>query len=435
MKHFFFLLLILNAFTTIAQNSNEIGGSLSEIGFYTMNTPLNEKSIKKELKTIFPDIKFVDDAPEKIDKTMAYMEAIIDVAEVYPAHDVEYLAYYAEGFSKEQKEQLKMSKNAFILVFYFEKKDVFTHSKKLFDWVYKKIKNTNYVVYDGEVREYYSPKTWKRDRVDAWENGIPNAMQQLTIHSYRKDEYCRSITFGMQRFGLPDLVIDDSPCTNVTSANQLLTIMGQLLLEGKQIQEKVLIVNLDAIQNTILKNLIPEIVQENASKKATINFYTTFLQEEGDPFNTLYKVNFENDAYENPQAYENEVYKKIFGVKDEVTSINHNEEILAASERAKKRLPALQKLFNNGLNQSSLLLKAPFPKDDGGNEWMWIEVTKWDDETIEGILQNDPYYIKNLKSGAKVTVQQAAIFDYILYKADGSSEGNETGRLIQKYGN
>ncbi|EDP94242.1 DUF2314 domain-containing protein [Kordia algicida OT-1] len=435
MKYFLFLFLVLNSLTTTAQNSNEIDGSLSEIGFYTMNTPLTETTIKKELKKVFPDIKFVDDAPEKIDGTMAYMEAITDVAEVYPAHDMEYLAYFAEGFSKEQKEQLQTSKNAFILVLYYQKKDVFTHSKKLFDWVYKKIKDTDYVVYDGEVREYFSPKTWKRDRVDAWENGIPSAINQLTIHSYRKDEYCRSITFGMQRFGLPDLIIDDSPCTNVTSVNQLLTIMGQLLLEGNKVQEKELFIDLEAIQNTILKNLISEIVYENAEKKATINFDTNVLQEEGDPFNLLYEVNFENDAYKNPQAYENEVFAKLFGSEDEITHIKHNEEILAASERAKKHLPALQKLFNNGLDQSSLLLKAPFTTDSGGNEWMWIEVTKWDDETIEGILQNDPYYIKDLKSGAKVTVQQADVFDYILYKADGSSEGNETGKLIQKYGN
>lgn len=435
MKRFYFFIFLLNSLLTIAQNDNESIGALSEIGFYTMDTTLDETAIKKELKAIFPDIYFVDDAPEVIDRTMAYLESITDVAEDYPAHNMEYLKYFAEGFSKTQKEQLTTSKNAFILVLYYEDKDVFTHTKKLFDWVYKKTKKTDFFIYDGEVREYFLPKIWKRDRVDAWENGIPNAMKQLTLHSYRKHEYCRSITFGMQRFGLPDLVIDDSACSNVSNTSQLLAIIAQLLLEGNQIEESNLTVDLDVIKDTSFKKLIPDITYENATKKATINFNKVNIQEEGDPFNTIFRVNFKNDNYENSQAYESEIYKQLFGSEDEITYINHNDDIMAASQRAKEKLPELRALFNEGLEQATLLLKAPFTTDEGGNEWMWVEVTKWTGETIEGILQNEPYHIKNLKSGAKVTVKQVDIFDYILYKADGSQEGNETGKLIMKSGN
>lgn len=430
MKRFFFLLLLLNSLVSIAQNDAAIESVVSEFGFYTMDKKLEETTIKKELKTIFPDIKFVDEPPTgTINRTMAYVEAISDVSNDYPAHGMEYLSYFAEGFSKAEKEKLIASKNAFICVFYYQPKDAFTHSKKMFDWVYTKIKNTDFVAYDGEVREYYSPEIWKRDRIDVWENGIPNAMKLLTLHTYRDTEYCRSITFGMQRFGLPDLVIEDSPCLNATSASQLLTVIAQLFLEGNRIKDKSLIVDLNAIKSKAFQNIIPSIVYDNAQKKATILFNTSVAMEEGDPLNTIYKINFENSIEED------KIYKKLFGAKDEITSVNHNEEIKAASERAKKRLPALKKLFNKGLDTESLLLKAPFTTDEGGNEWMWIEVTRWKNETIEGILQNDPYYIKNLKSGAKVSVQQDDIFDYILYKADGTTEGNETGKLIQKYGN
>lgn len=436
MKHFFFFVFLLNSLATIAQNDLKTDVSVSEFGFYTMDKKLDETAIKKELKTIFPDIEFVDKPPtQTIDKTIVYIEAISNVTEDYPTHNMEYLSYFADGFTKTQKENLIASKNAFICVFYYPHKDAFTQLKKLFDWVYTKIKDTDFTVYDGEVREYFSPTTWKKNRVDAWQNGIPNTMQQLTLHTYRDYEYCRSITFGMQRFGLPDLVIEESACTNATNASQLLTIIAQLLLEGKQIKNKSLVVDLDELQNTAFKNIISSLIYENANKKATINFYTNVQMEEGDPANTIFKINFDVKGYDNTQAYESEIYNNIFGSEDEVTHVNHNDEIKAASERAKKRLPALQQLFTKGLGTETLLLKAPFATDNGGNEWMWVEVTKWTNGTIEGILQNDPYYIKNLKSGAKVTVQQADIFDYILYKADGTTEGNETGKLIQKYGN
>ncbi|WP_298427178.1 DUF2314 domain-containing protein [uncultured Kordia sp.] len=410
--------------------------ALSEFGFYTMDKKLDEIAIKKELKAMFPDIMFIDGAPPKtIDKTMVYLETISNVNEDYPAHNMEYLKYYAEGFSKSQKEKLIASKNAFICVFYYQNKDAFSHTKKLFNWVYNKIKGTDFVVYDGDVRKYFSQKTWQRDRVDAWENGIPNAMRQLTIHSYRDYEYCRSITLGMQRYGLPDFVIEESPCSNITNATQLLTVIAQLLFEGNQIKNKSLAVDINQIQNTEFKNIMASMIYKNAKKKAIINFYPNVPMEEGDPFNTIFKINFDVKGYDDTQAYESEIYDHIFGSKDEVTNVNHNEEIKAASERAKKRLPELKQLFNKGLDTETLLLKAPFTTDDGGNEWMWIEVTRWTNETIEGILQNDPHYIKNLKSGAKITAQQADIFDYILYKADGTVEGNETRKLIEKYGN
>lgn len=435
MKRFFIFLFLLNSLHNIAQNNRETTGVLSEIGFYTLDTSWNENTIKKELKKVFPDARFVDDAPEIIDRTMIYVEAITDVEEDYPAHDMEYLAYFAKGFTETQKDKLTTSKNAFIVVLYYQNKDVFTHSKKLFDWVYQKTNNTDFFIYDGEVREYFTPKTWKENRIDAWENGVPNAIKQLTLHSYRQYEFCRSITFGMQRFGLPDLVIEDSPCSNVNSASELLTIIAQLLLEGKQIKDKKLLVDLDAIQNTEFQNIITSILNDNAKKKTTIRFNTSVPMEEGDPLNEIFQIDFKNKAFENPQAYESEVYKELFGVDDEITNVDHNDEIMAASQRAKEKLPELRAVFNEGLEQETLLLKAPFTTDEGGNEWMWIEVTRWRGETIEGILQNEPHYIKNLKSGAKVTVQQADIFDYILYKADGTTEGNETGKLIEKYGN
>ncbi len=64
---------------------------------------------------------------------------------------------------------------------------------------------------------------------------------------------------------------------------------------------------------------------------------------------------------------------------------------------------------------------------------MWVEVTSWDNKQVKGILKNDPRLIPTLKSGAKVSIKEADVFDYILQKGDGTTEGNETGKLIMKY--
>ena len=79
-----------------------------------------------------------------------------------------------------------------------------------------------------------------------------------------------------------------------------------------------------------------------------------------------------------------------------------------------------------------LLVKAPFRTISGGNEWMWVEIVKWENRKITGILENDPEYIPTLKSWQKVEINQDDVFDYLLYHSDGTTEGNETGAIIEK---
>ena len=79
-----------------------------------------------------------------------------------------------------------------------------------------------------------------------------------------------------------------------------------------------------------------------------------------------------------------------------------------------------------------LMVKAPFRTDDGGNEWMWLDVVRWKGKTIEGILQNDPAAVSGLAAGARVTVDEDSVFDYIVRRADGTTEGNTTAELTER---
>jgi len=57
---------------------------------------------------------------------------------------------------------------------------------------------------------------------------------------------------------------------------------------------------------------------------------------------------------------------------------------------------------------------------------------RWQGHTIQGLLDNDPFEIPDLKAGARVEVEEDSLFDYILVKRDGKQEGNETGRLMER---
>lgn len=123
----------------------------------------------------------------------------------------------------------------------------------------------------------------------------------------------------------------------------------------------------------------------------------------------------------------------LFGWEDSVRLIKHNDELLAASRNAKAQLPVLYKAFTAGLRPGEfILVKAPFEKQDGGHEWMWVEITAWQGNKIKGLLRNQPFNIPSLYSGKIVEINQEDVFDYIRHYPDGREEGNETGAKIRK---
>jgi len=76
-------------------------------------------------------------------------------------------------------------------------------------------------------------------------------------------------------------------------------------------------------------------------------------------------------------------------------------------------------------------VKAPFDVGDGRTEYLWLAVGAWEGDRIDGVLRSRPSWITTLRQGDRVTVRQGAIFDYLLRRADGTSEGNETERFLR----
>jgi uncharacterized protein YegJ (DUF2314 family) len=155
--------------------------------------------------------------------------------------------------------------------------------------------------------------------------------------------------------------------------------------------------------------------------------------EDGDPRNRLVEIGF--DRYPGPDHYarQDAMLGDLFGSEDSVMRVKHTNELLAASKAANAKLPALREAFNRGLQPGEYIqVKAPFATPDGGNEWMWVEVTSWAGDAIGGLLRNDPVSIPSLHGGQMVKVSQSKVFDYIRRDVDGHTEGNETGKILQR---
>ncbi len=434
-------LLLALFITSISCSQNKIPkGSISDdkvlfeyaIYFLDDDSIEAEKAIKI-MRRSYPSIQVLDSVPgpELVKGSSVVITPITNVKAQFPPADLEYLQYTSQGLSEDEKNKLQQSKYVLLLDFMCKQNELITTLKTANNFVKTLTKNKKAVIYDSETRETYSKTFWNANRIIS-SNSI-NISNHITIHFYQKDEYCRAITLGMLKFGLPDLCIENLSCNSSLGLTSFINLIAQTLLEKQNIEKTGrLKLNIDAIKDETLKAILLSSLYDNAEKKAEINLIGG-TWEEGDPQNRLIEIGFSKD---NPQVEHNEVITKLFGSEDKVSYLNHNEELLAASDRAKAKIPELRKLFLAGLPiNSSLLIKFPFESPEGEREWMWVEVTKWEGETIKGLLQNEPRVVKNLKSGAKVSKNISDMFDYILYKADGTQEGNETSEIIMKMQN
>ena len=129
-----------------------------------------------------------------------------------------------------------------------------------------------------------------------------------------------------------------------------------------------------------------------------------------------------------------EMLVTLLGSADQPDAIRpDNPEFLAASQRAVNALMAKHKpRFVRGLPAGeTLLVKAGFTRPGTSrHEYMWLEVLRWEGQTLKGVLQNDPQDVPGLKRGAAVELDESAVLDYLVRRPDGSEEGNETGRAL-----
>ena len=187
-----------------------------------------------------------------------------------------------------------------------------------------------------------------------------------------------------------------------------------------------------AIKNTELRELMLAYPESNTTSTALLSLQQG-VWEEGDPRNRLLEITFER--YDGVDLHEKQdnMLSSLFGWEDAVAPVEHDDELLLASQQAREKLPSLRAAFNAGLTPGEfIVVKAPFATPDGDNEYMWVEVVSWEGTKIKGVLKNEPYNIPDLHGGQIVEVSQDIVFDYVRRFPDGTEEGNETGKIIER---
>jgi uncharacterized protein YegJ (DUF2314 family) len=356
-----------------------------------------------------------------------------EVQKKYLPPDLRSLQYFGHGIGRSDAEALQNSQQALILTFGHSKTNVW-EALRVANTVAEEVAHkTSGLLWDDETREVFSCDEWHKKRLASWEDGVPNMAKHTTIHAYKSGEFVRAITLGMKKCGLPDVVVEDSSWSMNRTMGHLINLFCQAMAEGGAITTPgEFDLDLHRIQNRSVREPQLETLKTNGTGIARLTLKKG-KWEEGDPQNRLVEIQFDRYAGKDIHARQEALLTSLFGAEDSVTPVRHTEALLAASRKARTHLPRLREAFSAGLQPGEFIqVKAPFRTPDGGQEWMWVEITLWKGGHIQGLLKNEPFNIPSLHGGQIVEVKEGDIFDYIRRFPDGTEEGNDTGRIIEK---
>jgi uncharacterized protein YegJ (DUF2314 family) len=394
-------------------------------------SPARMNEARELVRTSFPGLKLRATMEELTPPSAAVLAP--DIATL-PPPDAKTVALFGRGLDAERAKEVANSKGVLALLWNL---DVDAKSEKL-----RKAEalagdlaaKSGGVLWDAETREIFSVSAWKERRVDGWEGDVPDVSRHFVIHYYADEDRHRMVTLGLVKLGVPDVAVSDVPRHQASEMQTLVLAIAQLLVEGAAVGgDGRLEVNLAAIRHSRARSDLLATSPSGAHRTSVT--LTIGKQEEGDADNRLVELRFDGHPGATEAERQAAAVKALSGASEDQTTRARasDPELEAAAARVRARLPAVAAAFKKGLPVGERIsVKAPFNTDNGGVEWMWIEVTAWDKGRIQGSLSNEPEWIARLSLGAKVEVAQDAVADYLWRKADGTHEGGESVEVLKR---
>lgn len=349
----------------------------------------------------------------------------------YPPPSPDSFRYVTVDLTMEQGGAIANSERVFILNFEAAPADLLRANREANLLTHRLAEMTDGLPWDEECRLLYSRAAWKQRRVDTWQGDVPDVRGHVNMHAYRNPDLVRIITLGMRKFGLPDLVVAQTASGKSRAAGNTINACAQRMLEGQRFADgQFPLVLAEVKHDSVRAGLL-----DNPLKGATGRVALLLPQaprEDGDPRNRLLALQFPDSEGRTALEKQGSALATLYGAQDDVVGHEPGDKAMkAASEKARRDFTAKAPRFRKGLEPNErLVVKAPFVIGDQ-TEYMWVEVTGWQANKVEGVLMNDSIYDEKLRVGMRLTVALKDIFDYIHYKPDGTEEGNETGKVLQ----
>jgi len=290
------------------------------------------------------------------------------------------------------------------------------------------------LIFDRDALVAFTLKDWRSRRIDeGWTGPLPMGPMHFQVHMVGQDNGLVMLdTGGMPRFGVSDFELLDVNRASLEVAASLVSCVAQRLIEGAEPDSRGhLTISLDQLKQPEVKSMMR--AYPNAKRSVVVGFTQADVSLGGRE--DALELTFPKVKCANRGECLDAALKQLFGWEDEVTYLDHDAKVNDARARALAALARYEAKVKKGLPPGEVLLvKARFPFEDGdrtGNEWMWVDVVSWSGKLIRGRLENEPHYVKTVKSGATVEVKLEDVMDYIHQLNDGTFYGNEVGKVTR----
>ncbi|MCP3138603.1 DUF2314 domain-containing protein [Pyxidicoccus sp. QH1ED-7-1] len=350
----------------------------------------------------------------------------------HPLPEQGMLEIAARGLSPQAQAQLAASERVTVLEFTTEP-PAFEAVRQAHELALELARASGGLLWDEHAGEFFSVEDWHERRLEDWDGGEPLLARHFNTRVYAEwDGTVRLVTSGLGTFGLPDLGVQQVPAPLAGMVGTFMNLAAQLMLEGTAIREDgAFPVAVDALKLASYREALLGQVAPGAPRRTLMGLLPVDPSDV-DGENRLLEIIFQARPGDSPSERPYAAIAEVFGAQAEIVHVEDDPELLAASRRAVEALlTRIKPRFQEGLElESKLFVKARFTTRDGGLEWMWVHVTRWEGGLLHGLLTSEPAEVPGLKAGSPVTVEEDSLFDYILEREGGTTEGNETQRLL-----
>ena len=349
----------------------------------------------------------------------AYVEFREVSREDYAPPKADYLEHKGFGLTVEQRDLVQETATVLVLDFFIVKPKDYDYLIAANELAAAVAAATGGFVWDEETRELFTVEKWRNVRLSTDQFVFANT----SVHAYPlPSKRFRTVSFGMRKLGAPDLVIADFTAAFWEPVSEMMRFLVYQVAARGPLQHPV---SWTGKELSLMLKLPP------SDKEVPPMHLIPAPAEPGDPRNDLLTVDFQNypgATVDEKQAYAIDRYFRPNGGLMAVW--RERERHMALSDQARESLKAKKESVEKGLPDGEQLLIKAFHQE----EYQWFRVKAWTGDQLEGerVPNIDAGETVEDGLGDPVRVGFDQVFDYLFIAADGSEEGNETGRFIRE---
>jgi hypothetical protein len=243
---------------------------------------------------------------------------------------LESLKLYTYGVTQEQAEALQKSSVAVVLAFAYQGRNALQAMEQANAFAYRLATRTQALIWDAETRELFSPAAWSERRMATSDAGLPEVRKHIAIRAYQTEDRVRTISSGMRKFGLPDIVVNDVPWWLTQPVGDTMRLLAQALVEGPPPALGTYDFDVCTIRQQRIRTHIEASLVRHPTSPVALLALRPAAPTAGDPDNRLIEITF--DRYPGRTVYErySRFTSEFFGPIERASSIGRSYEVLAA---------------------------------------------------------------------------------------------------------